>query len=62
MADIRYGFYLNDSLQAQREREMDTAADEKEVTQAATNIQRMYLIITKLVALEVIWAGKWLEK
>lgn len=34
MADIR--------LQAQREREMDTASDVKEVCQAANNIQRVY--------------------
>jgi hypothetical protein len=55
MADIRYvSFYLIDSLQAQREREMDTAADEKEVTQAAINIQRLYRIMTKLVVIEVI--------
>ena len=57
MADIR--------LQAQREREMDSATDEREVFEAAKNIQRVYsslLFLFNCLDIVVIWLEIKLEK
>lgn len=62
-----FGKNSSKSLQAQREREMDTAADEKEVGEAAKNIQRVYVSvcldgILSITVIEDTWREKLLER